>query len=175
MWDDVMDAVWMAAIAATIQAFFQGAQFLSDHKRRRTDKSQIILAKPSRQLFSIGVACLIFTALAYDLFDRYGFSWSNITGHPNQYYHDQTFSDKVVDLDGNSYSHCVFSNVTFQWSGGPFEFSNNVVYGAKFSSNNDYINRAFYFMTKLGLLKIPEYDPDGNPIAPGVIWKKGQQ
>jgi hypothetical protein len=52
-------------------------------------------------------------------------------------YIDQKFEDVVLSLDGNAYRKCIFSNVVFQYAGGPVEMSDCAMDRIRFQFGGD--------------------------------------
>lgn len=127
-----------------------------------------------KNLFGFGlVAISIITwgVVAYANFPNYWPYIQKLTGSDQlEIVANKTFTDDRIVLDGHAYTHCVFNNVTFEYNGARFEFTYNEVRGARFESKNDDIQKAFLFMSKLGILKLPVLGPDQKPIQPGATW-----
>jgi hypothetical protein len=120
----------------------------------------------SNSLFSFGVSLLW---LVVEL-DSRGY-FDNIYRHQLTIVTDKTFKNQQVELDGNNFSHCKSLNVTFLFNGGTFGFSYNDVDGVFFKSTDKNINQAFLVLAKLGMLKIPAFDENGNVVPPGATWQ----
>jgi hypothetical protein len=116
------------------------------------------------------LVCIVMASLILaDLYQRGAFDrWM---GNQLEIVSDKTFTNTTILLDGHDYRHCTFNNVTLEYDGRPFSFLNNLVSGSRFSSTNPDINQAFGFLAKLGLLKVPVLDNNGNPIEPGAKWE----
>jgi hypothetical protein len=81
---------------------------------------------------------------------------------------NKTISNQVVPLDGYDYENCSFVNVTFEFNGGRFSFVNNSITGVYYKTANPDIEKGWFLLGKLGLLKIPMYDNSGKLIEPGA-------
>jgi hypothetical protein len=83
---------------------------------------------------------------------------------------DKTFINQIIYLDGHSYRHCNFINVTLQWDGRGFEFIHNTVSGMVVQSNNGDIAKGIFLLGILGFTKFPMVGPDGKQIQPGATF-----
>lgn len=85
---------------------------------------------------------------------------------------DKVFRNTSIVLDGHKYTHCKFYYVTIKFNGGDFVFSNNEIYGGvRFASDNIDITKAFGFIARLGVLKVPIFDQNGKIIEAGMKFK----
>jgi hypothetical protein len=116
-------------------------------------------------VFLIGLAGLVIELDSRGYFDKlHAAEFTIVT--------DKTFKNEEVELDGKEFSHCKFFNVTILFNGGDFSFHDNEVTGVLFKSHDARIDKTFWFLAKLGLLKLPTTDKDGNTIQPGTVWNK---
>ena len=78
---------------------------------------------------------------------------------------DKTFQNTRVPLDGHSYRHCHFINVTFVYNGiGGTELISNKVDGYTFASDDPKVNNTLAVLKGLGLLSRPLMTPEGKII-----------
>jgi hypothetical protein len=74
------------------------------------------------------------------------------TYRPTQVY-GEVFRNTEVPLDGVSYSHCEFYNVTFRYDGvTPIVFTDNKVYGWGFKSRDDGLSNGIAFLRDMNVL-----------------------
>jgi hypothetical protein len=85
---------------------------------------------------------------------------------------NKTFTNEQVILDGHSYQHCTFTNVTFVYNGTtPFQFSNNNIYGlVNMKSDNPSVTATFELMDAF----LGEYLPSSYKLIlpPGAIHER---
>lgn len=119
-----------------------------------------------KSVVTIGICIILGLLLTADILARHP-EWTQ--GHLIVVA-DQRISNQVVVLDGYEYTHCVFTNVTFEYDGGNVGFNYNDVHGAVFRSENNDINRVVFFMARLGMLRTSVRSQDGSIVTPGATW-----
>ena len=76
----------------------------------------------------------------------------------------QFISNRIVDIDGNSYYNCKFSNVTIRYGGGEYEMNNVTFFGVnRFETPNRFINGTVEILKIMGFLS-PEFSRSYEPL-----------
>ena len=112
-------------------------------------------------LFTLGIC-----AYSMDVADRFGLMAPIIAKLPLEEVYDKTFVNERVPLDGYSYNHCTFMNVSFVINGRRSgAINNSVLRGYAITSDNPDVTTAISALNILGMLKVP-YLENGHVIQP---------
>ena len=94
------------------------------------------------------------------------FAYSNIPTLKD--IHDKAYINEIVDVDGRSFRHCTFQNVTLRWQGrSQFEFlDNNFTQPIRFVSDNPAVTGAWSLAGGLGAMPNSRLlNHDGSPAT----------
>lgn len=160
-----MAQTWLPIILASIQTVFTVLAFFRTSNSAMRKKSN---APKWGFIILTGLTWLVIGYGYYTTYEPRIAFWLN--GGKLETIADQSFSNTTIVLDGHTYTHCKFENVTFQVNGGPFGFSNNYVHGVHFTSTNQDINSSIEIFARLGLLKVLVQGSDGKQVESGVTW-----
>jgi hypothetical protein len=163
---------WLPIIFGAIQTVYTVLLYQRDMPASRKP-GKPSTASISRWTYRVLVSLTVLTWLAiaynyYSLYETQILTW--LDGNQLEIVADKTIANRTVLLDGHSYRNIDFDNVTFEYNGGKFELVNNRVINASFQSRNPDIDHAIEVFGKLGLLRAPTWDSNGQRVPPGAHW-----
>jgi hypothetical protein len=121
---------------------------------------------PRLQRIEIGiVATAAILMTAFNVANSYGFKDWIIRNNLTEV-EDKSFFSQEVPLDGYSYRHCEFNNVTLVYNGSPFRITDSKIGRIHLYSKDKAIRQTFVLLNDFGMLKVAEYDANGKPVHP---------
>jgi len=162
----VFETINLSGAIASILSFplivIPVALFLVVQKARPEMSIQAWQKKVLISLFSLGIC-----AYVVDVADRFGWLEKLQQQLPLTDVTDRTFNRERVLIDGHSYNHCVFLDVTFVVNGGRGEIKNSrIVAPYSIASDNPKINTAVSALNLFGMLKAGFMDRNGVVTPP---------
>lgn len=157
---------WLLFTPAFIQALFQVLSYFEG--RQKSVRGKNSKPQPSRVGVMVLLMFLTWGAVAFDYYDR---RTDFFPKWPDPYSPisviGRTFKNTEVPLDGHSYAHCTFEDVTFSYNGTTaVQISTSEINGFSIKSDNAGVLGTVFWLKGMGMLKS---DVKLVPPSPGVV------